>query len=395
MLLSPKQQTAIIEKGDQLFKNLYTLNKGLTSDDYKGLYQNHNLGIEAAYNKSQEGIVNTVSSWMSVSSWAKFANRSLYGDLNHANTRRDYLAAIICLMWSLDNKAKIDQKKNMQRGSFKIIDPEGKLYTFLLEYTKFATGNNSPGFFSANSFAYSRNPEYGLSSHYKDAPNQFGIDMRFFGDAYTTAILPANNPHLLFGQIKIDDQNYTFIKFEPAGLGDLIEYIHHGTDFIHSLHSKPDLAKSFREKDVSKELQHAFDKFINMYNNYMQQPFKKLKENNVYTILESVIAMYETLQQSKKLFSDNTIKNIEKHKTIFFNTLINNAIDNPDIRHGNEIILDYSQNTKAKTPAKDKKRTRSLPPPITTTFHNKKKSLSTKTRSASNHPPNSTTRKTK
>ena len=30
------------------------------------------------------------------------------------------------------------------------------------------------------------------------------------------------------------------------------------------------------------------------------------------------------------------------------------------------------QHAKAKTPAKDKKRTRSLPPPITTKFHNKK-----------------------
>lgn len=385
MLVSQKQQQHIIEKGNQLFRKLYASNTGIATHDYLGLYQDHNLGIEAAYYKSQEGIVNTLSSWMSVSSWAKSANRYLYGDLEHANTRRDYLAAIICLMWSLYNKAKKEQKKHMQRGSFKIIDPKGKLYNFLLEYTKFSTGNNIPGFLSANSFAYSRNPEYGLSSHYKDSPNQFGIDIRFFGDANTTAILPADNPHLLFGQIKIDDQNYTFIKFEPAGLGDFIEYIHHSTDFINSLRSQhSDLLNSFREKDVSKELQNVFDTFVNMYNSYMQQPFTKKLKNNVYTMLKDVITMYETLQDSKNMLPKDILQNIEKNKKHFLNTLINNTIDHPDIRHGNEIILDYSPLVK--------RRTRSLP--ITTTFNNRIKSLSTKTRSESNQP-SIITRKTK
>lgn len=323
-LLSNKQQQAIIKIGNELFRKLYASGNGITKNDYLGLYENSSLGIKTAHNKSQEGIVNTLSSWVSVSSWAKSANRYLYGDLSHADTRRDYLAAIICLMWSLHNKAKTEQNKNMQRGSFKIIDPEGKLYNFLLDYAKFATGSDSPGFLSANSFAYSRNPGYGLSSHYKDSPNQFGIDVRFLGDANTTAILPSDNPHLLFGQIKIDDQNYTFIKFEPAGLGDFIEYIHHGTDFISAAcYQQHDLINtSFREKDIPKKLQDAFDAFMNIYNSCMQQPFTKKLKNNVHTMLQDVITMYGTLQESKSILPKKILKDIEASKKHFLSTLI-------------------------------------------------------------------------
>lgn len=268
----------------------------------------------------------------------------------HSTARNNYLTAIVSLMWSIHNKAKKDKDQELHRGSFKIIDPEAKLYNFLSQYVSFAAGvqpstNGLLGFFTANDFAYSRNPTLGLSSHYKGDYKQYGIDMRFKGgDHYSLPILPAEHSHLLFGQVCIEGKNYTFLKFEEYGLGNFIEFIHHAINYKNSGHKDPNQAKTFREKDIPEKVKDAYACFC--------QTAKIEPWNAAATIYEmwNRIELYinETTEQQENI-PENVIESIQKFTVAIYES---HLADNISIRNGEEIIIDLNDYAPTKiTPA--------------------------------------------
>jgi hypothetical protein len=135
--------------------------------------------------------------------------------------RQKYLQSILSVMWFLYSEA-INKGQAFTDGSFTIIDPEFKLYKFLLYYARTfndtlkGTIEDPKAKSSNNPFAYSR-----LSSHWQSCQKtwrQYGIDMRFEPDKAAQQVLPAGKTHLLFGIIGEEPTPLLFIKFEDNGL---------------------------------------------------------------------------------------------------------------------------------------------------------------------------------
>lgn len=135
--------------------------------------------------------------------------------------RQNYLQSILSVMWFLYSEA-INKGQAFTDGSFTIIDPEFKLYRFLLYYARSfndslkGTIEDPAAKGSSNPFAYSR-----LSSHWQSCQKtwrQYGIDMRFEPDKAAQQALPAGKTHLLFGIIGENPTPLLFIKFEDNGL---------------------------------------------------------------------------------------------------------------------------------------------------------------------------------
>jgi len=223
----------------------------------KGLYDELKLDnlIES---KAETGMLAGMQ-WLLSPAPVKALNRKLRGNIEHATERRDALAGIVLMMWALvgDGAAK---GKLVERGSFKVVDPGQKLFQHLRNYVEFATGLKDPGFIT-NDFAYARNPDYPvlpLSSHYKQDSEQFGIDVRFHGGSSALGVLPGGHSHILFGQVHIENQPYTFIKLEEVGLGTMTEMALHG---VHYAKSGTVEKKSYREKDLHPELVGAYREY--------------------------------------------------------------------------------------------------------------------------------------
>ena len=133
--------------------------------------------------------------------------------------RQEHLRAIVQIMWYLYSEA-INKHEAFIEGSFIILDPDFKLYNFLMLYARRCnqdiTGQRDPlNHRTTNPFACSRD-----SSHWKPSQahwSHYGIDMRLEADQPVLNILPTGKPHLLFGIVG-EKPNRLFIKFEDHGL---------------------------------------------------------------------------------------------------------------------------------------------------------------------------------
>jgi hypothetical protein len=259
----------------------------------------------------------------------------------YSTARNNYLTAIVSLMWSIHNKAKKDKDQELNRGSFKIIDPEAKLYNFLSQYVSFAASiqpstNGLLGFFNGNDFAYSRTPTLGLSSHYKADYKQYGIDLRFKGgDHYALPILPADHSHLLFGQVCINGETYTFLKFEEVGLGNFLEFINHGINYKNSGHKDPNQANTtFREKDIPQEVKDAYTCFC------QEATIESLNGTETIHEMWNVIELYINQITAKQ---ENIPENVKESIQKFIVAVTESHLaDNMSIRNGQEIIIDLN-----------------------------------------------------
>lgn len=184
-------------------------------------------------------------------------------DLTDSQTQKrlDYLAAVICVAWALSELNK-RRGYDVKRGSYTITDND-TVYKFFLKYVKLTTNSEDPGYFiNYSSFAYGRNPNYKLSSHYKNDPNQYGIDMRFEPNAESFGLLPHGHKHILFGLIRSNESSTsTFFKFEEHGMGTIVDLLNHGIDFANS--SKV-YGVTYREKDIPTEFKEAYSEFCRL-----------------------------------------------------------------------------------------------------------------------------------
>ncbi len=255
-------QLTLCDLGRQLLSDLYQA-PNPAQPFPRGLYRQ--LEIETLRAGQEDTGAVSQLRWLLSAAPVKALNRSVRGDTEHADARRDYLAGVLLMMWAVvGDGAK--EGKLVARGSFKIVDPDQRLFQCLQNYVKLATGQEEPGFLT-NDFAYLRSPDYPvlpLSSHYKTDPLQYGIDVRFQGGDSALPALPGEHSHILFGQVHIENTPYTFIKLEEVGLGTVSEAALHSMHFLNS--GTVDKAQSFREKDLHPQLVSAYKGYCHAMN---------------------------------------------------------------------------------------------------------------------------------
>ncbi len=152
-----------------------------------------------------------------------------------------------------DIMRKIHTLNPIERGSYTIEDKNGKLWNLLNEAVKIPN----------QSIVYNRSPDILGSSHHIDSSIQFGMD---FPENNSTSDVEKFTPkHLLFGKINPKDtgDNKLFIKFEEAGIGNLLDILKHGIDFIFSGHVNE---TACREKDIPEDVKKSYEDSIAKYN---------------------------------------------------------------------------------------------------------------------------------
>ncbi len=184
---------------------------------------------------------------------------------SHDLVRMDYLAAIVAVMWAIESITPEEDK--FSRGSWKISDT--RLADFLKGYYNYANPERVAGISlaqgqitAANNLIYSRDPNNGLSSHYKNDKDQHGVDIRFHPQDDSCFILPPftdMRSHILFGEISGHKQT-TFLKFEMFGLGDYKQFAYHAVEFMHG----GDTTASRREKDFPPEYAKLYNDFCSI-----------------------------------------------------------------------------------------------------------------------------------
>ncbi len=260
------------------FENGFPMLPACISEEIQGLHQQLGLG-----EKEREQLAHSPTGL----SWALDCASNLVPNLNRAakpyymdaeqiardnayiESRNDYLAAILCITWALYEYAEVP----VIRGSYTIEDQNQKLYELLLNYVKFANksevtagiaphgmclaqkasrvadaatlgffktepntvwGNFSAVLAKTSQFAYCRTPDTmmpGSSHHKKVCQEQYGIDLRFRGKESALELFPNGGTHLLFGNLGIGGEPFTFAKIEEEGLGNTLEAGAHALSF--------------------------------------------------------------------------------------------------------------------------------------------------------------------
>lgn len=315
-------QNELVKLGDQVLRDLYSHRSiDLTQKNYFEEIQK-SYGTEITNSQ-----YSTLAAW-APSNLLRYALSS--GDEPYIKTRKNHLAAIIAVVWKLNDMMG---ENAFERGSFTLIDPEHRLYNFLLGYVKLTTGYDNPQalpfLLTSCNFAYRRDPQiYGSSHHVYHCPeSQFGIDMRFDPHGGVLKLLPYNATHFLFAKLNLGDQkeNLLFIKWEEIGMGSLGATLSHGIHFGHSQSNVK--AEARREKDIKSEI---------------TLEFGKLRDLN--TTIEQPTTIWEMIKIAKGVAENDLLSiPIRNAATDFSNFVTKLYPHTPNhIRCGNEAILDMT-----------------------------------------------------
>lgn len=343
-LVKNKLTEKLVDIGNDLLLKIYNSEDATFGDEKsssnlieKGLYKTS--GLEAVADDLYAYTKGSQSNWFSLTSAVKSINRSYFNsqaDNEYADSRRDYLAGVVAVMWALYNQAA-NQGDDFERGSYKAVDPHGKLFAFLKGYVCYATKMKEPneGYtgLKGNSFAYGRNDIILGASHYKGKKYEsdlYGIDGRDKGGNEPMGLFPTKEgekfkTHTLLGQVNIDGKKLLFVKFEPAGLGNGAEILLHGLELLGS-HKKDESYKG--EKLAPTPLKKA-------YNDYIAATEKDIAKTEEVSEMHKVIE--EALRSEPK---DSSAYKAAKA----FNKAVKKLgmEDNVAIRTGRESILDLS-----------------------------------------------------
>ena len=136
-----------------------------------------------------------------------------------------------------------------KRGSFSIEDKGNEFFKLLKKSSE-----------SLGSYFYDRNPTYGKSSHYKDSPDQYGVDIALDEQDYPVE-LPPYGHHVLFGSVKKGNNMATFVKCEPYGLKTWSDFLYHAKEFMDTTmeSSSSSASKHHREKDLPEGLKNTLE----------------------------------------------------------------------------------------------------------------------------------------
>jgi len=245
--------------------------------------------------------------------------------------RREHLAKIIAIMWKIRAIGK-ERGEDAVSASYKLVDPNNKLYTFLKSYVSLAKAH-------ASSFAYERDPKKGKSSHYIDESpeSQFGLDIRFQANQSSLPLLPYKKIHLLFGKIKIKESsqdNLLFIKFESQGIASPVETIKHGINYLKTfLRSSKEKLSARIEKVVRPEIVQAYL----LLTNNLSPSEKSMVQADLATTVGEILSTSKKIMAMKPSFKEaggkiyQIVKSLYPHDGSY-----------SELRTGNEIIIDLS-----------------------------------------------------
>jgi len=260
--------------------------------------------------------------------WGEYAPsailRSFFSAQENDAIQKEYLAKIIMLMWHIDNVA-LKNDEGFVKGSFKILDPEHKIYNFLLGYVRVCTGYVDPKSHhwasNVNNQAYRRSPSKGGSSHYKTETvndEQFGVDMRFETTQTVYGYLPHEKRHILFGNV---GDNLTFIKFEEVGIGSVGETLQHTFNFGRSV-SGGVTQEARREKDIPEEIKNKFGEVSAELNIEVAAPDS----------ISEMLALVRDHDDEKQLHLAGFTMTVQEH-------YLKDDLEKLYVRKGNEVIL--------------------------------------------------------
>jgi hypothetical protein len=188
-------------------------------------------------------------------------------DKDYIRRRKTHLIWMISICWALYDAA-LKQNEPCARGSLSIKDPEHVIYFFFRDYVKRVNDNcetpeSLPYLQTVSNFAYRRDPKLKGSSHHRDRcpESQFGIDMRWKPHTGLEKILPYHNTHILFGRLRLGDDDHEpllFLKLEEIGLGSIYAAAAHGLNF-----AGPEKLKNLarRESSTIPEIKKAMENF--------------------------------------------------------------------------------------------------------------------------------------
>ncbi len=288
----------------------------------------------------------------------------------HAN----YLCALSGLGWAIYHEAAVTQKKFVERGLFAISDPSGRLFAFCDDYAHAVTGSQDEelSFTGGNFCAYGRKPQetitlplgsvtMPLSSHFREeeAPYQLGLDLRLKATKEAFPLFPAGMRHLLVGQFSVNSthQNHCFFKFEPCGLGSGKDIVHHWANGLKAaLDNNP--PNTYREKDIPLKAHAAFDEFLSHVPDITPEAIKNqcstIAQMTTYVLdIKHCVEINEEESFNELVPSTITVEkkvvDSSFYQKAFFNTLNSLSLTHPELRHGNEVILQgLLNNTKPK-----------------------------------------------
>lgn len=286
--MSGLNEDLLIARGEQILWNLYS------SNDNKGPLYDRNIFFDVGLHEVRGENATPINA----------------RDLDRMN----YLAAIVCVMWAIENQTPEEHK--FERGSWKISDV--RLAEFLKGYYDYANPERLGSISlaegqltAANNLVYSRDPTMKLSSHYKKDKDQHGIDIRFHPQDDSCFILPPSTDrrsHILFGEVATQKANATFLKFEMYGLGDSKQMMAHALEFLHGGTHDGTMR---REKDFPGDYKQKYQEFckilqINPKTEYQDaamqvtdlmfgQPEDKAKHGFTCTVTGKAARLYEEM----------------------------------------------------------------------------------------------------
>lgn len=259
-------------------------------------------------------------------------------DSSYVKARKNYLTAILATCFHL---VKVAGKRGelFESGSFTLVDPHHRYLNFLLGYVKLVTGSDNPielpYLSTVSNFAYRRDPTLGGSSHHKtrSPESQFGIDVRYEPEDCVLMMLPFLKTHILFGKLEMGQgEPLTFLKLEEMGMGSVYAAVLHGVNFTKTRGASAH--DSRKEKDIPKDVREAFEQFKTDIS----------LEGDAQTVRDMVLAVAQVGNEVEK----------EKKALEFLKFLIERYPDHrPDLRVGNEVILNLSEDLYAKQNAKE------------------------------------------
>jgi hypothetical protein len=311
--VDPQLESQLISMGDKLLK---------------ALYQNQDLKQFTAFTLfAQTQTKKNFFSKLKNADVTILGKKSV-GTEEDKGDRRETLAKIIAMMWKIYDVAR-KRGEDGTSTSYKLIDPQGKLFNYLKNYVALASQQS-------NVFAYDRDPKKNKSSHYKNVSpeGQWGIDVRFYANQSSLDIFPQDKSHCLFGKLSIDPNqpNILFIKFEHHGIAAPSEVVAHGINYLKSqMRTAAQKSNTRIEKTVRPEI---IQKYLNLVAQMTPQDQAKFKTDDAETVREMLVtanAVAQALPQFKRAQEEL----MQTAKSIY-------PTDGDLIwdRTGNEIIID-------------------------------------------------------
>jgi hypothetical protein len=235
------------------------------------------------------------------------------------NERQNLLTAIHCVMWSINHISSL-QGTTMERGSFKIIDPDNRLYDMLTSYTKLVNQGKLPDarIFKVNPLSYTRQDNSLLGKHLSTHDPMcetlgclYGIDSRPKGNSSLMPLLPEGRQHSIVGMSDIEGKYpTTTIKWELFGIGKKKDMWHHAQNLkdmrklqaAGNLGKSTSTGKSYRETEFPKAINDKFIEFLEKTTaSSSQDPFGILDLNNKLKSLEVQESQPLEAQESQSL----------------------------------------------------------------------------------------------